>query len=202
MLAWHPCLGQLAYSWSAEWPPHQSYTRSHQNGSNGPPGAWLGLRIRARPSPWLRHDQERARPGMPCLRSRYSHVFSYLLCKKTTNSAPKATHNHVLFAVTHIYSVCMQWPFQCYFHTGDIGVNVLWIYHHCSLENIWTNSPYCPVLRDCLLLCLAEPWSLCEQVRVKFPDAAISPTSASSFLYVQRSTGLFLAFKGCACSFS
>ena len=128
--------------------------------------------------------------------------FSYLLCEKTTNSAPKATHNHVLFAVTHIYSVCMQWPFQCYFHTGDIGVNVLWIYHHCSLENIWTNSPYCPVLRDCLLLCLAEPWSLCEQVRVKFPDAAISPTSASSFLYVQRSTGLFLAFKGCACSFS
>ena len=47
------------------------------------------------------------------------------------------------------------------FSYGDIGVNVLWIYHHCSLGNIWTNSPYCPVLRDCLLLCLPEPWSLC-----------------------------------------
>ena len=28
-----------------------------------------------------------------------------LLCEKTTVSAPKATHNRVLFVVTHIYSV-------------------------------------------------------------------------------------------------
>ena len=71
----------------------------------------------------MSHSDTRAKLGI----ANFSQSAN-LLCEKTTIFAPKAMHNRVLFAVTHIYSVYLDCPGARHKGTSSSMVSVAgWI---------------------------------------------------------------------------